>query len=202
MWIHGWITVWVSQGTSYSKTYVELTRCQTPFSVIFVGYHTEVLQQPMLCCSVLSRLVPSNTLRPQGRLPGSSVHGGSLGKNIGMGCHTLIQGIFPTQRSDPGLPHCRQILYQLGHQGSPWILERVAYPFSRDLLNPGVEPGSPALQVDSLPTELPGKPQQPMRSKLVTLLFPFYRRGNQGTQSFSGFVQDYSAASRGHNYNH
>lgn len=91
MWIHGWITVWVSQGTSYSKTYVELTRCQTPFSVIFVGYHTEVLQQPMLCCSVLSRLVPSNTLRPQGRLPGSSVHGGSLGKNIGMGCYFLLQ---------------------------------------------------------------------------------------------------------------
>ena len=44
------------------------------------------------------------------------------------------------------------------HQGSPRILEWVAYPFSRDLPDPGIEPGSPALQADSLPTELPGKP--------------------------------------------
>ena len=39
----------------------------------------------------------------------SSVHGYSPGKNTGVGCHTLLQGIFPTQRS-PGLPHYRQIL--------------------------------------------------------------------------------------------
>jgi hypothetical protein len=38
------------------------------------------------------------------------------------------------------------------------ILEWVAYPFSEDLPNPGIEPGSPALQVDSLPAELSGKP--------------------------------------------
>ena len=41
------------------------------------------------------------------------------------------RGIFPTQGSNPGLQHCRQILYCLNHQGSPWILEWVAYPFSR-----------------------------------------------------------------------
>ena len=46
----------------------------------------------------------------------------------------------------------------MNYQGSPRILEWVAYPFSRDLLDPGIEPGSPALQVDSLPAELPGKP--------------------------------------------
>ena len=40
------------------------------------------------------------------------------------------QRVFPTQGSNPGLPHCRQILYQLGHKGSPKILEWVAYPFS------------------------------------------------------------------------
>ena len=34
-------------------------------------------------------------------------------------CHCLLQGIFPTQGSNPGLPHCRQILYQLSHKGSP-----------------------------------------------------------------------------------
>ena len=50
--------------------------------------------------------------------PGSSVHGDSPGKNTGVGCYALIQGIFPTQGSNPGLPHCRQILYHLSHQGS------------------------------------------------------------------------------------
>ena len=40
------------------------------------------------------------------------------------------QGIFPTQGSNPGLLHCRQIIYQLSHKGSPRILEWVAYPFS------------------------------------------------------------------------
>ena len=51
--------------------------------------------------------------------PGSSVHGASPGKNTGVGCHALLQGIFPTQRWNPGLPHCRLILYHLSHQGSP-----------------------------------------------------------------------------------
>ena len=40
-------------------------------------------------------------------------------KNTGVGSHSLLQGIFPTQGSNPGLPHCRQILYQLSHKGSP-----------------------------------------------------------------------------------
>ena len=42
---------------------------------------------------------------------------------------SLLQGIFPTQGSNPGLPHCRQILHQLSHKVSPGILEWVAYPF-------------------------------------------------------------------------
>ena len=46
-------------------------------------------------------------------LPGSSVHWGSPGKNPGVGCHALLQGIFPTQGSKPGLLHCRKILYFL-----------------------------------------------------------------------------------------
>ena len=55
----------------------------------------------------------------------------SPGQNTGVGSHPLLQGIFPIQGSNPGLPHCRQILYQLSHQGSPRIMEWVAYPFSR-----------------------------------------------------------------------
>ena len=53
------------------------------------------------------------------------------GQNSGVGCLFLLQGIFPTQRSNPSLPHCKQILYHLSHQGSPRILGWVAYPFSR-----------------------------------------------------------------------
>ena len=51
--------------------------------------------------------------------PSSSNHGDSPGKNTGMCCYTLLQGTFPTQGSHLGLPHCRQILYHLSHQGSP-----------------------------------------------------------------------------------
>ena len=69
-------------------------------------------------------------------LPGSSVHGDSPGKNTGVRCHALLQGIFPTQGSNPSLPHCGQILYRLSHQGSPRILEWVAYPFSRGSSQP------------------------------------------------------------------
>ena len=59
---------------------------------------------------------------------------------------------------NPGLPHCRKILYQLSHQGSPRILEWVAYPAPVDLPDPGIEPGSPTLQADFLPTKLSGMP--------------------------------------------
>jgi len=48
-----------------------------------------------------------------------------------LGSLSLLQGILPTQGLNPGLPHCRQILYQLSLNGSPRILEWVAYPFSR-----------------------------------------------------------------------
>ena len=54
-------------------------------------------------------------------LPGSSVHADSPGKNTQVGCHAFLQGIFPTQGSNLGLPHCRWILYHLSQQGSPDI---------------------------------------------------------------------------------
>ena len=55
----------------------------------------------------------------------------SPGKHTGIGSHSLLQGIFPTQGSNLGLPHCRHILYQMNHKRSPRILEWVAYQFSR-----------------------------------------------------------------------
>ena len=56
--------------------------------------------------------------------------GNSPGQNTGVGSLSLLQGIFLTQGLNEGLLHCRQILNQLNHKGSPRILEWVAYPFS------------------------------------------------------------------------
>ena len=58
----------------------------------------------------------------------------SPGQNTGMG--SLLQGIFPTQGLNPGLMHCRWILYQLNHKGSSRIVEWVAFPFSRGSSQP------------------------------------------------------------------
>ena len=77
----------------------------------------------------------------------------SPGQNTGEGRLFLLQGIFPTQGLNPGLPHCRWILFQLSHKGSPRILEWVSYSSSVSS-RPRYRTGSPALQVDSLPTEL------------------------------------------------
>ena len=53
----------------------------------------------------------------------------SPGKNTGVGRYSIMQGIFPTQGLNAGLPHCRWVLYQLSHQENP-IPEWLAYPFS------------------------------------------------------------------------
>ena len=47
----------------------------------------------------------------------------SPGRNTGVGCHFLLQGIFQIQGWNPGLPHCRQILYHWTYQESPKILK-------------------------------------------------------------------------------
>ena len=52
-------------------------------------------------------------------LPGSSVHGISQARILELGSHSLLQGIFPSQRSNVDLPCCKQFLYRLSHQGSP-----------------------------------------------------------------------------------
>ena len=71
------------------------------------------------------------TLRPHGVWPhGLHSPWNSPGQNTGVGSHFFLQGIFPAQGLNPGLPHCRQILYQLSHQGNPRTLEWGDYPFS------------------------------------------------------------------------
>ena len=70
-------------------------------------------------CAV--RLVAQSCLTPCDPMncspSGSSVHGDSPGQNTGVGCHALLQGIFPKQGLNPVLFHCRQILYHLSYQG-------------------------------------------------------------------------------------
>ena len=70
-------------------------------------------------CSV-SRPVVSDSLRPHGLWPARLLcPWDSPGKNTGEGGHSLLQGIFPTQGSNPGLLHCRQILYRLSYREDP-----------------------------------------------------------------------------------
>ena len=63
--------------------------------------------------------------------PGSSVHGIFQARITGVGSQSLLQGIFPTQGLNPGLLHCRQILYQLRHQGSPKDVSEVGHTSER-----------------------------------------------------------------------
>ena len=65
----------------------------------------------------------------------------SPGQNTGVGSLFLLQGISPTQGSNPGLLHCRRILYQLSHHGSPRILEWIACPFSSGSYQPRNQTG-------------------------------------------------------------
>ena len=74
---------------------------------VIVAQWCPILRHPMKCS-----------------LPGSSVHG--IGKNTGVGSHSLLQVIFPTQNSNLGLLHCRQIPYHLSHQGSPIISQKIS----------------------------------------------------------------------------
>ena len=69
----------------------------------------------VLTCISIFHSVGSDSLRPH------ALYGqwNSPGQNTGVGSLSLLQGIFPTQGSNPGLPHCRQILYQLSYEGSP-----------------------------------------------------------------------------------
>ena len=72
------------------------------------------------CAWALRHSVVSASVGPHGLQPTRLLcPWDSPGKNTRVCCHALLQGIFPVQGLNPGLPHCRQILYHLSHQGSP-----------------------------------------------------------------------------------
>ena len=79
-----------------------------PCAATLMDLEIIILSEVSEGCSVLS-----GSLRPHGLYSPWS----SPGQNTGVGSHTLLQGIFPTQGLNPGLPHCRWILYQLSHKG-------------------------------------------------------------------------------------
>ena len=75
---------------------------------------------------VLSRSVVSVSLQLHELLCQAPLSRGILQARItGVGCHALLQEIFPTQELIPGLPNCRQILYQLSHKGSPLLTFKI-----------------------------------------------------------------------------
>ena len=92
-------------------------------------------------CAVLSRSVMSDSLQPHGLWPTRLLcPWDSPGKNNEVGNHSLLQGVFPTQGLNPGLLHCRQILCQLSHQGSP--------PYFLLPLNPERDASRPGLHLE------------------------------------------------------
>ena len=85
--------------------------------------------------------VVSNYLQPHGLYSPWN----SPGQNIGVGSLSLLQGIFPTRGSNPGVPHYRWILYQLSHKARLKILEWVDYPFSSGSFPPRNQTGDPCI---------------------------------------------------------
>ena len=88
------------------------------------GYSPPLTTCVSLGCCGSCQVSPDNEGERRSVVPDSlQPHGlyspwGSSGQNTGVGSLSLLQEVFPTQGSNPGLPHCRQILYQLSYQGN------------------------------------------------------------------------------------
>ena len=93
-------------------------RCINFSSVVLVLIRMIHLPQPDIFCLVTS--VMSDCVTPWTVALQAPLSLGIFQARIQVGCHALLQGLFPTQGSNPGLPHFRQILYHLSHQGSPF----------------------------------------------------------------------------------
>ena len=124
---------------------------------------------------MLHHSVKSDYLQPHGLQPTSLLCPWEFSRQeywSGLPCPA--PGDLPNSGVKPRSPHCRQILYHLSHQGSPRTLEWVAYPFSRGSSQPGIKLGSPALQADSLPARLPGKPPSELPHYLFVGVMIFF----------------------------
>ena len=106
--VHGIFQAKVLESGATDYTYMQnVYVCSDPTRVTMYVY-------------VLSRSVVSNSLWPHGLKPTRLLcPWDSPGKKTGVGCHDLLQGIVPSQGSNPGGLHFKRILYHLSHQGSP-----------------------------------------------------------------------------------
>ena len=102
----------------YSDRCMVISHCG--FNIISIMTYDEHL---VTCLWSESHSVVSNSLQPHGLYSPWN----SPGQNTRVGSHSLLKGIFPMQGSNTGLPHCRQILYQLSHQGSPFMCLTVIF---------------------------------------------------------------------------
>ena len=106
--------------------------------LLFTDFSQQTFPDSLLCtkhegcvfeCLCVSRSVTSGSLPPCGLQPARLLcPRNSPFKNPGVGCHSFPQGMFPSQGSNPGLQHCRQILYSLSHQGNHGVLIRQSFP--------------------------------------------------------------------------
>ena len=126
-----WVAFPFSRGSSQPRDQIQVSHIAGRF---FTSWATKEAQEYWsgLPCPPSGHLPNPGTEPKSPTLQADSLPAEPPGepKDSGMGSLSLLQGIFPTQSLNLRLPHCRQILYQLSHKGSPQILKWVAYPFS------------------------------------------------------------------------
>ena len=99
---------------------VKLFFLRTPLG--FIHTITWIYSSVLRTAKSVSYSVVSDSLRPHGLFPARLLCPWDFpSKNTGLGCHSLLQGIFSIQPLNPGLLNCRQILYCLSHKGRPTI---------------------------------------------------------------------------------
>ena len=134
---------------------------------------------------VKSRSVVSNSLQSCGLYSPWNVPG----QNTGLGNCSLFQSVFPTQGSNPGLPHCRWILYQMSHQGNPGMLKWVAYPFSSGPSSPRNQTGVSCIAGGFFTSwatrEAPGTPGRVSKVLLWQIIYNSISQNNKGPQTFA-----------------
>ena len=109
------------------------TDCSLP------GFSVHGILQARILASAGEVAQSCPTVRFHGLKPTRLLHPWNFpGKSSGVGCHFLLQGIFPTRGSNPGLPHCSQTLYRMSYQGSPKL--GCYFLIYDNLSDPGIEP--------------------------------------------------------------
>ena len=96
-------------GSKLGKEYVKAVNCHHTY-LTYIQIESESESDVTQSCLTLCNPMDTRLLCPWD----------FLGKSTGVDCHFLLQEIFPTQGLNPGLLHCRQMLYHLSHQGSPY----------------------------------------------------------------------------------